>query len=105
MPVQLKASPTVSKTRLQYANWIGHTTSMLIIVDNDIYIRQSPTDEEDVRLTFTGQPDIFYNGFSDWLYQGKQFSIKIHFHFKSTCFLLLSKPTCYTIDCFLLINC
>lgn len=51
--------------------WLGDTDALLMIFENDIYLRQSPTDETDVRLTFTGQPETVYNGIPDWLYQGK----------------------------------
>lgn len=71
MPVKLKDSPKVQRTRLQYAAWLGNTTSLLIVVDNDIYLRQSPADEEDVRLTHTGYANLIYNGIPDWLYQGR----------------------------------
>lgn len=71
MPVKLKDSPKVQRTRLQYATWLGNTTSLIIVADNDIYIRQSPSDEEDVRITFNGYQNLFYNGVPDWLYQGK----------------------------------
>lgn len=71
MPVRLKDSPMAERTRLQYASWLGNTTSLVIVVSNDIYLRQSPANEEDVRLTHTGQPDLIYNGLPDWLYQGK----------------------------------
>lgn len=70
MPVRLKDSPKVQRTRLQYAAWLGNTTSLIIVVDNDMYVRQSPSDEEDIRITFTGLPDLVYNGVPDWLYQG-----------------------------------
>lgn len=70
MPVRLKASDKVQRTRLQYAAWLGNTTSLVIIIDNDIYLKQSPSDEDDIRITTTGQPDLFYNGVPDWLYQG-----------------------------------
>lgn len=69
MPVTLKMS--TAKRRLQYATWVGNTTALIIIVDNDIYLRQSPSDEEDVRLTLTGEPFLVYNGIPDWLYQGE----------------------------------
>lgn len=70
MPVRLKASPKVQRTRLQYASWLGNTTSLAIVIDNDIYVRQSPANEEDIRITNTGKPDLIYNGVPDWLYQG-----------------------------------
>lgn len=71
MPVRLKHSPKVQRTRLQYATWLGNTSSLAIVVDNDMYLRKSPADEEDIQLTTTGQPDRFYNGVPDWLYQGQ----------------------------------
>lgn len=72
MPVRLKASSMkVQRTRLQYAAWLGNTTSLVIVVDNNIYVKQSPSDEDDIRITDTGKPDLIYNGVPDWLYQGK----------------------------------
>ncbi|XP_056631693.1 dipeptidyl aminopeptidase-like protein 6 isoform X1 [Diorhabda sublineata] len=69
IPVRLEASPKAQPERLQYVTWLGDTTSLLIVFNNDIYHRKSPTDESDTRITFTGQPDIIYNGIPDWLYQ------------------------------------
>lgn len=80
MPVRLKDSPKVQRTRLQYATWLGNTTSLLIVVDNDMYVKQSPSDEEDNRITNTGLPDLVYNGVPDWLYQGDYF-LHTYFHF------------------------
>lgn len=71
MPVRLKASMKVQRTRLQYAAWLGNTTSLVIVVDNNIYVKQSPSDEDDIRITDTGKPDLIYNGVPDWLYQGE----------------------------------
>lgn len=70
MPVRLKDSPKAQRTRLQHAEWLGHTNALIIISENDIYIRQSPSDEEDYRMTHTGVPGLIYNGITDWLYQG-----------------------------------
>lgn len=75
MPVRLKASMKVQRTRLQYAAWLGNTTSLVIVVDNNIYVKQSPSDEDDIRITDTGKPDLIYNGVPDWLYQGKFYSV------------------------------
>lgn len=77
MPVRLKASLKVQRTRLQYAAWLGNTTSLIIVVDNDIYLKQSPSDEDDIRITTTGQPDLIYNGVPDWLYQGNNLVVYI----------------------------
>ncbi|XP_055628528.1 inactive dipeptidyl peptidase 10 isoform X2 [Toxorhynchites rutilus septentrionalis] len=74
MPIRLKDSPKIQRTRLQYVSWIGNTTAIAIVADNDIYIRQSPSDEEDHRLTFTGQENTIYNGVPDWLYQEEIFT-------------------------------
>lgn len=70
MPVRLKDSPKIQRTQMQFVSWLGNTTALAIIAENDIYLRQSPLDDEDVRLTFTGYPNIIYNGIPDWLYQG-----------------------------------
>lgn len=71
MPVRLKHSPKVQRTRLQYATWLGNTSSLLIVVENDIFVKRSPSDESDNRITSTGFADLVYNGVPDWLYQGK----------------------------------
>jgi inactive dipeptidyl peptidase 10 len=71
MPVRLKDSPKKQRSRLQFATWLGNITTLIIIADNDIYLKQSPSDEEDIRLTFSGESDLIYNGITDFLYQGK----------------------------------
>lgn len=76
MPVRLKETAKLQRSRLQYAGWLGNSTALLIIADNDIYLRQSPSDEEDIRLTYSGYGDTVYNGVPDWLYQGN--SIRRH---------------------------
>lgn len=73
MPVRLKESPKVQRARLQHASWAGNTTAMIIVAENDIYLRQSPSDEEVYRLTFTGEENRVYNGVPDWLYQEEIF--------------------------------
>jgi len=55
---------------MQHAEWLGNTTSLILISENDIYLRQSPGDEDDLRLTHTGLDGLIYNGVTDWLYQG-----------------------------------
>ncbi|CAH1965772.1 unnamed protein product [Acanthoscelides obtectus] len=69
IPVRLESSPKAQPERLQHVSWLGNTTSLLIVFDNDIYVRTSPVDETDTQLTFTGTPDVIYNGVPDWLYQ------------------------------------
>lgn len=56
---------------MQHAEWLGNSTALIIITENDIYLRQSPADEEDIRLTHSGVPGLIYNGITDWLYQGE----------------------------------
>lgn len=74
MPIRLKDSSNSQKTRLQYASWVGDTNALAMVVENDIYLRQSPSSEEDYRLTFTGEENTLYNGVPDWLYQGSKFN-------------------------------
>lgn len=71
IPLRLAHAPKVVPTPLQFASWLGNTTGLLMIADNDIYTRSSPQREEDVRLTDTGRAGVFYNGVADWLYQGE----------------------------------
>lgn len=73
MPIRLKDSSNSQKTRLQYASWVGDTNALAMVVENDIYLRQSPSSEEDYRLTFTGEENTLYNGVPDWLYQEEIF--------------------------------
>jgi len=70
MPVKLKDSLKVQRARLQYADWLGNTTAIIYVVENDIYIRPSPLIEEDIRITSSGYENLIYNGIPDWLYQG-----------------------------------
>lgn len=71
LPVRLKGSSIAQNQRMQYAEWLGNTTSLVIVHENDIYFRQSPSDDNDVRLTHTGVPGLIYNGVTDFLYQGE----------------------------------
>ncbi|XP_063918050.1 inactive dipeptidyl peptidase 10 isoform X1 [Zophobas morio] len=70
IPVRLEMSSKARPETLQYVSWLGNTNnSLLMVYNNDIYLRQSPTDETDTRLTFSGRPEVIYNGIPDWLYQ------------------------------------
>lgn len=69
--MRLSSAVKTQPQRLQHVSWLGNTTALLIIFDNDIYLRHSPSEDNDTRLTFTGKPDTVYNGLPDWLYQGK----------------------------------
>lgn len=70
MPVRLKDSQKQQTLQMQHAEWLGNSTSLVLVHENDIYLRQSPADEEDIRLTSTGVTGLIYNGVTDWLYQG-----------------------------------
>nr|NP_001263157.1 uncharacterized protein Dmel_CG17684, isoform D [Drosophila melanogaster]ELP57402.1 uncharacterized protein Dmel_CG17684, isoform D [Drosophila melanogaster] len=72
-PVKLKDTLKVQRTRLQYASWLGNTTAIIFVVKNDIFIRQSPLVEEDIRITSSGHENHIYNGVPDWLYQEEIF--------------------------------
>ncbi|XP_044727006.1 inactive dipeptidyl peptidase 10 [Chrysoperla carnea] len=74
IPLRLKDSPKVQPQRLQLASWLGNTSALVIVADNDIYLRTSPSIDDEYRLTFTGKPDVIYNGIPDWLYQEDVFS-------------------------------
>lgn len=71
IPLRLSDHPKVLQSRLQRASWLGNSTSLLMVADNDIYLRPSPVAEYEVRLTDTGLPGVLYNGVPDWLYQGE----------------------------------
>ncbi|XP_070134528.1 dipeptidyl peptidase 4 isoform X2 [Drosophila bipectinata] len=73
MPVKVKNSLKVQRTRLQYAAWLGNTTAIIFVIENDIFIRQSPLIENDIRITSTGNENKIYNGVPDWLYQEEIF--------------------------------
>ncbi|XP_053998740.1 dipeptidyl aminopeptidase-like protein 6 isoform X1 [Hylaeus anthracinus] len=68
-PLRLHASRRMQQTRLQHAAWLGNTSGLLMISENDIYVRLAPSAAEDARLTDTGVPGVIYNGVPDWLYQ------------------------------------
>ena len=59
----------MQQTRLQHAAWLGNTYGILMISENDIYVRIAPSAAEDARITDTGLPGVIYNGVPDWLYQ------------------------------------
>lgn len=59
----------MQQTRLQHAAWLGNTSGLLMVSENDIYVRMAPSAPEDARLTDTGVPGVIYNGVPDWLYQ------------------------------------
>ncbi|XP_039280543.1 inactive dipeptidyl peptidase 10 isoform X2 [Nilaparvata lugens] len=73
IPVRLSDSPKVQQTQLQLARWCGNTTSLVMVFENDIYVRFSPMSAVDHRLTWDGHAGLVYNGIPDWLYQEEIF--------------------------------
>ncbi|XP_063236972.1 inactive dipeptidyl peptidase 10 [Bacillus rossius redtenbacheri] len=69
IPIRLNDAPKVRQSWLQHVTWLGNTTALLLVAENDIYLRQSPAGAQDFRLTDTGRPGVVYNGIADWLYQ------------------------------------
>ena len=70
IPIRLNDAPKVQQSRLQYVTWLGNTTALILVAENDIYVRLSPDSGQDFRLTDSGRPGTIYNGIPDWLYQG-----------------------------------
>jgi hypothetical protein len=71
IPIRLNEAPRVQQSRLQHVTWLGNTTALILVAENDIYVRISPDGAHDFRLTVSGEPGIIYNGIPDWLYQGE----------------------------------
>jgi hypothetical protein len=71
IPIRLNDAPKVQQSRLQHVTWLGNTTALILVAENDIYVRLSPDGGQDFRLTVSGQPGTIYNGIPDWLYQGE----------------------------------
>ncbi|XP_023716434.1 inactive dipeptidyl peptidase 10 [Cryptotermes secundus] len=69
IPIRLNDAPKVQQSRLQHVSWLGNTTALILVAENDIYLRLSPDGGQDFRLTDSGKPGTIYNGIPDWLYQ------------------------------------
>ncbi|XP_064096888.1 inactive dipeptidyl peptidase 10-like isoform X4 [Macrobrachium nipponense] len=55
---------------LQHATWIpGAEASLVMVHENDVYIKKSPTSPVVIRITNTGEQHTIYNGITDYLYQ------------------------------------
>jgi hypothetical protein len=78
IPIRLNDAPKVQQSRLQHVTWLGNTTALILVAENDIYVRLSPDGGQDFRLTDSGQTGIIYNGIPDWLYQGG-FRTEMHY--------------------------
>lgn len=73
IPIAIRdAQNDIAATGLQHASWLGNTTGLAIVSNNNIFIRDSPVGK-DRQITITGLPGVIYNGVPDWLYQGEFF--------------------------------
>lgn len=73
-------SPVANGAHLQLARLAPVGNSLAYVLNNDIYYRSSGragTPEQ--RVTFNGEPGIFYNGVPDWVYEGN-FFIKLQWY-------------------------
>ena len=60
-----------SQEYLQYVVWVpGKSSSLLIIKENDIFFKSTPTNQEIVRITADGEKGTIFNGINDWNYKG-----------------------------------
>ncbi|XP_065218302.1 inactive dipeptidyl peptidase 10 isoform X2 [Planococcus citri] len=58
----------VKISELQSVSWAGNTNNLILVENNDIYVKYEINHRE-VRITSTGVPGVIYNGVPDWLYQ------------------------------------
>lgn len=71
IPIAIRnADNKIAATRLQHAAWLGNTSALTTINNNNIFVRESPV-SRDYQITDTGLPGVIYNGVPDWLYQGR----------------------------------
>lgn len=56
---------------LQLAQWLPDSESLLMVYQNDIYYKPSPSDPNVFRVTETGESEVIFNGVTDHLYRGK----------------------------------
>ncbi len=61
---------------LQWAGWGPTGNSLVFICENDIYYKSDVRSNRTFRITKSGQPGLVYNGVPDWLYEGKEKSLK-----------------------------
>ncbi|CAG2059085.1 unnamed protein product [Timema podura] len=56
IPIRLNDAPKVRQSRLQYVTWLGNTSALLLVAENDIYLRLSPAGSQDHSITETESP-------------------------------------------------
>nr|CAD7396637.1 unnamed protein product [Timema cristinae] len=67
IPIRLNDAPKVRQSRLQYVTWLGNTSALLLVAENDIYLRLSPSGSQDHSITETESlGEERYVGDRDW---------------------------------------
>ena len=62
------------------AQWSPSGHSLAIVVKNDLYYFEDASSMSKVkRITTSGVSDLFFNGITDWLYEGKAYSTPVSF--------------------------
>ncbi|XP_076035468.1 inactive dipeptidyl peptidase 10-like isoform X2 [Oratosquilla oratoria] len=54
---------------LQLAVWVPSSLAIVMVFENDVYIKQSPSSPLVARITTTGRDGVFFNGVADFLYE------------------------------------
>ena len=63
---------------LQHAAWVpGAEAALVLVHQNDVYLKESPVSPVVTRLTTTGQPHIVFNGITDYLYRGESIDVEV----------------------------
>ena len=58
---------------LQYAAWVpGEAAALVLVHQNDVYLKESPASPVVTRLTTTGHTHLVFNGITDYLYRGEE---------------------------------
>ena len=58
------------RSSFESVSWAAAGTSMVIVMDNNIFYKNS-FESEAVAVTTTGQKGVVFNGVTDWLYRGE----------------------------------
>lgn len=56
---------------LLLAQWTPYGHGLIMVENYDIYYKTGPLSENTYRITKTAVPGVIFNGFPDWLYEGK----------------------------------
>ncbi|XP_076290465.1 venom dipeptidyl peptidase 4 [Lasioglossum baleicum] len=68
--------------RIPLAKWSPKKNAVVYILDNDIYYQDFTVQNSRIRrLTFTGVPDVIFNGVPDWVYEEEVLASAVAFWF------------------------